>query len=63
MRIELDQDKCTAAGQCVMAAPNLFAQRDDGIAILLDPEPPEAERAAAEEAEAICPALAISVID
>lgn len=63
MRVELDQSKCTAAGQCVLVAPNLFTQREDGIAELLQAEPPESERAAAEEAAAICPALAITVVD
>jgi ferredoxin len=63
MRIELDQSKCTAAGQCVAVAPNLFVQREDGIAVLLQEEPGESERAAAEEAEANCPALAITVHD
>lgn len=63
MRIELDQAKCTAAGQCVVAAPNLFAQRDDGIAVLLEEAPPESERGAADEAALLCPAVAIVVHD
>jgi ferredoxin len=40
MRVELDEPKCVAAGQCVMAAPEVFDQRDDdGVAILLEEQP------------------------
>lgn len=63
VRILLDQSKCTAAGQCVLVAPGIFAQREDGIAVLLQENPPESERAAAEEAVLLCPALAITVTD
>jgi ferredoxin len=60
MRIEIDEDKCTAAGQCVLAAPNVFDQRDaDGVVVVLDWEPPESERAAVEDAIVRCPAAAI----
>jgi ferredoxin len=59
MRIEIDEDKCTMAGQCVLAAPNVFDQREDGVAVLLDPDPPETEQAAVEDAIIRCPAVAI----
>jgi ferredoxin len=59
MRIEIDEDKCTMAGQCVLAAPNVFDQRDDGVVLVLDAEPPESERAAVEDAIIRCPAVAI----
>ncbi|WP_217570195.1 ferredoxin [Streptomyces sp. GbtcB7] len=40
MRVELDEPKCVASGQCVMASPEVFDQReDDGVAILLAEEP------------------------
>lgn len=40
MKVTLDQDKCVASGQCVVAADDVFDQDDDGIAVLLDPTPP-----------------------
>jgi len=61
-RIELDEPKCIAAGQCVMTAPDVFDQRDeDGIVVVLDAEPPAALHDAVREAAAICPAAAISL--
>ncbi|POX41436.1 ferredoxin [Streptomyces sp. Ru73] len=62
MNITLDVDKCCAAGQCVLVAPEVFDQRDeDGIVVLLDAQPPAEQHAAVREAAAICPAAAIKV--
>jgi ferredoxin len=62
MKIEIDQDKCVAAGQCVLAAFDVFDQRDDdGIVVLLDAAPPEAQYEAVREAAQLCPALAITL--
>jgi ferredoxin len=60
MRVVIDEDKCVAAGQCVLAAEDVFDQRDeDGIAILVDEDPPESETANIREAIELCPARAI----
>jgi ferredoxin len=60
MKVIVDQDKCVASGQCVTAAMEVFDQRDeDGIVVLLNPEPPAAEAEAVRHAAAVCPALAI----
>ncbi|GAA1305767.1 hypothetical protein GCM10009647_024660 [Streptomyces sanglieri] len=41
MKIDIDQDKCVGAGQCVLVAPEVFGQRDeDGVAVLLTEDPP-----------------------
>lgn len=62
-RIELDEPKCVAAGQCVMIAPDVFDQRDeDGVAVVLDESPPEDLFADVEEAAAVCPAAALRVV-
>jgi ferredoxin len=62
MRIEADQEKCVGAGQCVMAAPELFDQREsDGIVEVLVPDPSAAQEVEAREAELTCPAAAILV--
>ena len=60
MRIELDESKCVAAGQCVVAAPDVFDQRDDdGIAVVLDETPGPELHDEVREAVAMCPAAAI----
>ncbi|MEV0383204.1 ferredoxin [Nonomuraea sp. NPDC050643] len=62
MKIIVDEDKCCGAGQCVLIAPDVFDQReDDGIVILLEPEPGEDQHVLVREAAAVCPAAAIEV--
>jgi ferredoxin len=64
MRITIDESRCIAAGQCVLNAPELFDQRDeDGIVVLLDANPPEAEQPAARLAAQLCPAQVITTDD
>lgn len=64
MRVELDEPKCVAAGQCVLAAPDLFDQRDDdGVAVVLDDAPSPDHQDEAREAAAVCPAAAIRVVE
>ncbi|MEV0037965.1 MULTISPECIES: ferredoxin [unclassified Streptomyces] len=62
MKVTLDQDKCVASGQCVVAAGDVFDQRDeDGIAVLLNPNPPAEQASDTRHAAAVCPALAIHI--
>ena len=59
--IHVDEHKCIGAGQCVLRAPQIFDQREDGIVILLDATPPPALHAAARQAADLCPAEAITI--
>jgi ferredoxin len=62
MKVLIDQDKCVASGQCVVAASDVFDQRDeDGVVVLLNPEPPAEQAADVRHAAGVCPALAITV--
>ncbi|MCE6998627.1 ferredoxin [Saccharothrix sp. S26] len=62
MQVRVDEDKCCGAGSCVLAAPEVFDQRDeDGVVVLLDPEPAEHLHAAVREAAEVCPAAAIAL--
>ncbi|WP_045824100.1 ferredoxin [Williamsia herbipolensis] len=61
MSIEIDRDACVGAGQCVLAAPDVFDQTDDeGISYVL-PDAPVTQRTS-QIADAVdrCPARAIS---
>ncbi|MEU8998360.1 ferredoxin [Streptomyces caniferus] len=63
MKVIVDEDKCVGAGQCVLAAGEVFDQReDDGVVVLLDAAPPHALHSSVEDAAARCPALAIEVL-
>ena len=62
MRVIIDQDKCIASGQCVLSAADVFDQRDeDGIVVLLNPDPPAERADDVRRAAALCPARAITV--
>jgi len=62
MKVLLDEEKCVGAGQCVLAADDVFDQRDeDGIAVLLDEHPDQERLGAVETAAQLCPAQAIRI--
>jgi ferredoxin len=62
VRITVDQDQCVGSAYCQRIAPATFDLGDDGIAVVLDAEVTDAGAGAAREAEAACPAMAISLL-
>ncbi len=63
MRIEADRDVCIGAGMCVMSAPEVFDQDDDGIVVVLAAEVTTEHAGAAARAVASCPSGALRRID
>ena len=64
MKVIADRARCTSAGNCARVAPDLFDQQeDDGLVIVLQAQVPPALVDAAREAEGLCPAGAIAVVD
>ncbi|MGW7353395.1 ferredoxin [Streptomyces sp. Z26] len=62
MKITVDRNRCVGAGNCVLAADELFEQDEsNGRVNLLVAEPPEEKADMAEEAELMCPSRAITV--
>ncbi|MFD4371260.1 ferredoxin [Streptomyces sp. NPDC058486] len=63
-RLSVDRERCIGAGMCAMTAPDVFDQDpDDGLVLLLSPEPAPAHRAAAHMAAGVCPSGAITLHD
>jgi ferredoxin len=62
MHIEIDRDVCIGAGQCVLTAPNVFTQDDDGFSTLLPGKENGGDPLVREAARA-CPVGAIKVTD
>jgi ferredoxin len=64
IKIHVDEHKCVGAGQCVMAAPEVFDQReDDGVVVLLQVHPDASLERSVRKAADLCPAEAIRVED
>ncbi|MFC4105795.1 ferredoxin [Micromonospora zhanjiangensis] len=63
MRVEVDESRCVTAGQCVMAAPDVFDQREeDGVAVVLVAAPGTERHEAVRQAAASCPGVAIRLV-
>jgi ferredoxin len=64
MKVSVDADRCLGAGQCVLAAREVFDQReDDGIIVLLTDTPDLAQYENVREAARLCPAQVIEVAE
>ena len=62
MKVTVDQEFCASSGNCVLNAPELFDQRDeDGVVVLLHPNPSPEQAEGARRAAAACPAQAIHI--
>ncbi|MEU6172631.1 ferredoxin [Streptantibioticus parmotrematis] len=62
MRVSVDTEMCCGSGQCVLAVPEVFDQREeDGIVRLLDEHPDGEHHEDVRAAAAVCPAGAITV--
>lgn len=61
MRVEGNRDVCVGAGMCVLTAPDVFDQDDDGIVKVLHPQPEAGEEPAVRQAATLCPSGAVHV--
>jgi ferredoxin len=61
MKIKADRDVCIGAGNCVLAAENVFDQDDDAIVVVLEESPEGKDADAARNAVGSCPSGALSV--
>lgn len=63
MKVQADRDLCIQAGNCVMSAPEVFDQDDEGIVeVLIDEIDETGEQAdKVREAVKICPSGALSL--
>ncbi len=61
MKVIVDFDACMSNAQCVLAAPDVFEVREDGMLYVLQEEPPENLRAQVENAARLCPTQAITI--
>ena len=62
-RIAVDRDLCQGHGVCESEAPAVFSVSKAGELTVLDPAPPDEERARVEQAVRFCPTHALSIVD
>jgi ferredoxin len=62
-RIEVDRDLCASTGGCEAVAPDLFEIGDDGVLVVLAPEPEAAQLGAVRDAVGVCPTRALRLVD
>ena len=60
MKIIVDRTRCNRHGQCVIAAPKLFAFDAEGTLVFVE-QPDEDARKEAEDAADYCPEQAITI--
>ena len=61
-RVVVDRDLCQGHGVCESEAPEVFVvERKATTVTVLDPTPPESQRAAVEAAVRYCPTHALSI--
>jgi ferredoxin len=63
VKVVIDYDSCIASGACVRECPEVFAQDDDGIVVLLQETPAAQFHDQVDAAVDACPAACISTED
>ncbi|MFC5140515.1 ferredoxin [Actinomycetospora rhizophila] len=63
MRIQADRDICIGAGNCVLAAEDVFDQDDDAVVEVLQEHPGPDQESEVRNAVAQCPSGALSLVD
>ncbi|MFF2523468.1 ferredoxin [Streptomyces liangshanensis] len=59
--ISVERDRCVGAGQCVLAAPAVFDQDEEGLVLVLDNAPSALRSDAAHDAVRACPSGALAL--
>ncbi|MGK5729573.1 ferredoxin [Streptomyces sp. URMC 124] len=61
LRVSIDSDVCIGAGQCVLTAPSVFDQDDDGFGLVRTGREDGGGDPLVKEAARACPVQAITV--
>jgi ferredoxin len=61
MQVSINQGACICAGTCVLQAPDVFDQDEDGVVLLLMIDVPNSLSEGTRIAAQLCPARAIVV--
>ena len=60
-RVEVDRDRCASTGGCEAAAPDVFVVGDDGVLVVVRPEPDDRDLPDVRAAVRTCPTRALTL--
>ncbi|CAA9297463.1 MAG: Ferredoxin [uncultured Actinomycetospora sp.] len=63
MKIEANRDICIGAGNCVLAAEDVFDQDDEALVVVLSDQPSDDQTTEVRNAVAQCPSGALSLVE
>ncbi|MEO3862904.1 ferredoxin [Acrocarpospora sp. B8E8] len=63
MRVNVNATRCIGAGQCVLIAPEVFDQSDDGTAMVLVDTLDDSAQTVVREAVRACPSRSVSLAE
>ncbi|MEV4381254.1 ferredoxin [Streptosporangium sp. NPDC049644] len=63
MHVNVNAESCIGAGQCVLIAPEVFDQSDDGTVVVLVESLDDPAQAAVREVVRACPSRSISLTE
>ncbi|MFE9427590.1 ferredoxin [Kitasatospora sp. NPDC006697] len=63
LRVTADRYRCISGGRCMASAGEVFDQDEDGIVLVLIPEPGPELREAVRRAAFLCPSRAIRLTE
>lgn len=63
MKVHIDRTRCQNLGICTSLVPEVFELDDNGVMVLVKPEPDDEIRGSVENAVMACPQEAISLED
>jgi ferredoxin len=63
VRIEANRDVCIGAGNCVLAAEDVFDQDDEALVVVLEDHPSQDQATEVRNAVAQCPSGALNLVE
>jgi ferredoxin len=62
MKVVVTKDRCVGSGACVLAAPRVFTQDEDGIVMLIQEDVAPGDEQEVRDAVDACPAAVIELV-
>ncbi|WP_311270966.1 ferredoxin [Sphingobium sp. WCS2017Hpa-17] len=61
MKVKVEASWCVASGSCVLAAPKVFDQDENGVVVLIEGSPGPELQESVRTAASVCPSAVITI--